>query len=73
MENTITYNEFLMLSLLCEYEKEFSKLPYDTQFETVKNIYRNDFEGTSRDDKNKWLYECIENFINKKNFNWKLI
>jgi hypothetical protein len=61
----LNYSQYLFSCLLKIYDKEFSELEYDLQFEQLPTLY-GEYESSKFDDPLKGEYECILAYLKDK-------
>jgi hypothetical protein len=61
----INYSQYLFSCLLKIYDKEFSELEYDRQFEQLPTLY-GEFQSSNFDDPLKGEYDCILAYLKDK-------
>lgn len=61
----INYSMYLFSCLLKIYDKEFSELEYDLQFEQLPVLY-GEFQSSNFDEPLKGEYECILAYLKDK-------
>ena len=65
MADKMSYNVFLFYQLYCLFDIEFSKQPYDWQFDAIQAEYEK-YKESEFDDPDTNLYECIVEYLHSK-------
>jgi hypothetical protein len=61
------YKVYLFSCLLKQYNTEYDELPYDTQYDLAKLLWK-DFDESTYNDPNRGLYECLIDYFSDGNF-----
>lgn len=61
----MNYDIYLFGKLLELYDKEFAETPYDIQYDTLPDLYK-DFETSKYNRSEVNLYDCIINYLLNK-------
>lgn len=65
----MNYNQYLFSCLLKLYNTEYEQLPYDEQYDVVKEAYKR-FTKSAYNNPEKPMYECIVDYLSDGNYEY---